>query len=175
MWKCLAKTLITACAAAFGTTAVHAQSDVKWDYPHPAYMGTLGSQQAEKPAHINSPPRERCTKVRCLVVVNNTVDTRVAEVRIDTGARSASGEIRWSPNLISTDYIHPQSFMWWTWSQKAESCRVSVKVVIREYGLRENTLTANYEMCGPKGPGFLVIRDPEPASPASGATHRCAY
>jgi hypothetical protein len=148
----------------------HAQSEVPFDYPHAAYMGTLGSQQAERPADIQTPPKENCSKKRCLVVVNNTIKSRVVEVLLDSGARDSVGEVVWSKNLLTIDFLKPQGFIWWTWNQKAKSCKVSVKIVIRAFGLDENELTGNYELCGPKGPGFLVISEPPvippPAAPA---------
>jgi hypothetical protein len=141
--------------------AAQAQSEVSFDYPHAAYIGTLGSQQANRPAEIQTPPKENCNKAPCLVVVNNTADSRVVEFRLDSGKRDAVGEVIWSENLLRVESLPPKGFVWWAWNQAAKSCKISIKIVLRAYGLHENELNANYELCGPKGPGLLVIRDPD--------------
>ena len=140
--------------------AGHAQSQLGADdYPRAAYIGPLRAEVGGPPSNIE-PPREEYSKRSCLVVVNATSLTRIVEFRLNSGEHDRSGRIKWSDNLLGAgiDAVFPKNFLWW-YKPANMKCDITVKLVIRENKFHPDERTGTFNLCGPTGPGFFVLRD----------------
>ena len=156
------RALVYALALLILPTVTHAQED----YPRAQYIGPLREEVGGPRGETDERVKEECWKRPCLVIVNASKMTRIVELRLNAGERDKKGRIAWSGNLLgSRGVVFPKNFLWWYKPEKM-NCKISVKLVIRENAVHPNDMTGDFDLCGPKGPGIFVLRDPgDPSVP----------
>jgi hypothetical protein len=144
--------------------AAFAQSEVAFDYPHAAYMGTLGSQQAERPQNMLPPVEMKPSDVRnicpqndsCVFFVNKS-GFRVTQLQYATALDASTGKYVWAGLMAPNVYLYNNK---WNFVRRPISmCSMAFKVSIDYHGHtveEEDT----FDFCGDGTPSYVTIRKP---------------